>query len=252
MSASKEITKFLERYSENSRTERLVAVFDADGTLWQADAGDELFEYQKSRHLMPSAPAQGDELQAVYDAILKSGDTRLAYESVIKWNAGASLEEMESWVAQCWARPETKGRCVPIDVTQSLVRALHQRGFEVWVVSASNWWLVAHAVAPLGIPSERVIAGRLDVYDGRLTDKWLYPLPYRATKTKAIADIIGVWPKLVAGNSMGDYEMMLLAQELVLVINTAKPGDPYYETEQDLARHMTPTPSGAAWVLTAG
>ncbi len=215
---------------------RRVAVFDADGTLWRADSGDAFFQYQRERGLFLNAPAQGDALLKIYEDKVAQGLTREAFGDMALWNAGAHEHELAAWARDFWTH-HGRQACPWIEPQMALVERLHRAGVEVWVVSASLWWVVAEGVKDLGISSDRVLAARTaPAAGGRgpLTDQWLYPLPYREDKVSVIEQNLGISPHLVSGNSMGDWHMMTMAQDMVVVINTARPTDPYYATEQEL------------------
>lgn len=215
---------------------RRIAVFDADGTLWRADSGDGFFAYQRRLNLMRNAPTQGDALLKIYEEKVAQGRTREAFSDMALWNAGATEAELIAWSKDFWKK-EGRALCPIIESQRQLIDKLKRAGVEVWVISASLWWVVVEGVKELGIPADRVIAARTKPGDGGkgpLTEEWLYPFPYREGKTAVIHEKIGLRPHLVAGNSMGDWAMMALAQELVLVVNSAGLDDPYYATEQEL------------------
>lgn len=231
--------------ARRSAGERVVAVFDADGTLWRGDSGDVFFAHQRRQDTMPAAPLKGDALLALYDAEV-ARDTAHGYGLMAQWNRGVAEADLQAWARDCWAAWQPS----PVLASQrALVAELQGAGVEVWVVSASLWWLVAEGAAALGIPPERVIGTRTKVKDGRLTGDWANQVPYRAGKAALVRQFIGTDPDLVSGNSMGDYEMMLLARKLILVMNTAGPADPYYGTERELRALAEKSPTPATWLV---
>jgi phosphoserine phosphatase len=53
---------------------------------------------------------------------------------------------------------------------------------------------------------------------GKLTDKVVKPIPYRIGKRQRLEKLLPTQPLIVAGNSMGDLEMMEFASRLPLAI----------------------------------
>ena len=245
---NKDLDQKIEQYLNSKKItatgKKPVAVFDADGTLWNGDLGDDFFKYQRDKDLMPKAPEKGQKLLDLY---VSMGHSALAYGHMALWNEGVFEENLWSWARDCWHQiPESR----ILAQQKQLVAALTKAGFEVWVVSASLWWVVAEgAQRHFGIPPERVLATRTKVKNGRLTGEWAYPVPYKGGKVDVIKSQLKAPLHLVSGNSMGDYEMMLLAQELVLVINTAKKDSEYYQTECEIREIAQKKPTAALWLV---
>jgi HAD superfamily phosphoserine phosphatase-like hydrolase len=188
---------------------RRVAAFDADGTLWYEDIGEAF-----ARWLV-----EGDLLKAVSkDRFWHEYETRVAesridgYTWVIQVMAGLPEADLQLWcrqMAAAWPnyRPKMK----------ALIAGLQQEGFETWIVSASNRWIV-HAAAPyVGIPQDRVLGIETRVVDGKLTTKPVYPRPCNQGKVDAIQKHIGVRPVFAFGDSMGDFEMLAYADQPLVV-----------------------------------
>jgi phosphoserine phosphatase len=92
---------------------------------------------------------------------------------------------------------------------KALVGELQRRGVDVYIVSASNPWLVAEGARRLGIDRSHVIGMGVEVKGGRLTDRLTRPVPWEAGKVDAIRARIGTGrPVLVAGDSTGDLAML--------------------------------------------
>lgn len=107
----------------------------------------------------------------------------------------------------------------PFDEIARLMRSLERRGFEVWIVSASNRWSVETFGAHFGIANERVIGNDVYVEYGVLTDELVPPALFRRGKVDAIEREIGVPPTLVFGDSDTDYDMMATARGAGVVID---------------------------------
>ena len=104
-------------------------------------------------------------------------------------------------------------RIVPVPEMRSLYAALQRRGFEVWVVSASqrdlvvglaSWDLYGYHVPPAQVVGMSLEQQPDGVYSPRLTGAFTW----RQGKVEAIEHHIGVAPLLVAGDSPTDLEML--------------------------------------------
>ncbi len=229
-----------------TQTQRPIAIFDADGTLWRGDIGDDFFAFQRENKSMKAAPTQG---AALLDAYCKEHDrdAEYAYGLMAQWNAGNSEKDLQKWVSFCWDQFDSS-RIIPEQ--KKLIKDLHDLQYEVWVVSASPWWVVVEGVKRhFGVEASKVLATKTKTVDGIITDEFEYELPYKKGKVKAIEKFIKSTPTIVSGNSMGDYDMMCLADGLALVINTAKPNSMYYESEQEVAAIARKSPGKASWVV---
>lgn len=217
----------LQRLLHLKHTGRKIAIFDADGTLWRGDIGDHFLSYQiRSGQLSP------EQEKLYFETHDQPGRQAECYSWMALWNQGQTEKEMIYSAKD--ALKTFRGQEFPAQ--QNLIAQLLNHEFEVWVISASLWWVVASAVESWGIPSHRVLATRSVVENGILGNRMLYPAPYKAGKVDAWKRDIGEKPLLVSGNSMGDFEMLGLAQNIALAVNSAKYGDPYFNTEQDLKR----------------
>jgi HAD superfamily phosphoserine phosphatase-like hydrolase len=193
-------------------TGRRIACFDADGTLWSYDIGEAFFRWLIAGRLLKGVD-YGRDLYAEYEEWTRR-DRTAAYASVVAMMKGLPEPDVATWAGQMAAawpcyRPAMAG----------LMRGLAGAGFEVWIVSASNHWVVTAAVARLGVEPSRVLAIRSEVRDGVLTGRVIEPVTCEAGKVEAMGRHIGRMPDLACGDSMGDFEM-LRAARLGLVVGT--------------------------------
>ena len=226
------LTEFIERHRH--WTKRKIAAFDADGTLWHGDIGEVFFRDQVVKGTAPRAPQEN--AWDVYCADANGGDAVKAYGWLAQWNAGVREEDLNRWCNEFFLSQWQKRVFVPM---QSLVKLLHDAGFECWVVSGSIKWIVAAGARHYGIPFERVIGTAVTVKDGVLTEKIDGVVPYQGGKTIMVDSVIKQRPLLAAGNTFWDKELVCTATELGLTIHSEHPGEPNYESErklQDLAR----------------
>ncbi|MGM0576364.1 MAG: HAD family hydrolase [Myxococcota bacterium] len=200
---------------------RRVAVFDADGTLWAEDVGDVHLRVLEERGLIRSPPGE----PGVFDAYLRlcRQDPGAGYAFAVEVMAGLSEDVVRETAREAWARHRDR----LLEPVTRLLRTLGRVDVEVWVVSASNRWVVeAAAVDALGLSPDRVVAMACDVVDGRLTGEVIEPRPNGPGKVEAIREWIGVRPRLAFGNSLHDADMLDDAARGVLVRAHREPATP--------------------------
>lgn len=231
-----EVEKKLQKFVQDKRAQkkavrntgalRLVAVFDADGTLWRGDAGESFFKFQIANKMIPAEYTWNR-----YHHENTSGDKIKAYTSLATANAGKSEKDLLQ-VCRLFFRTNMKKDI--FIAMKALVNELKFAGFEVWVVSASPSFIVEAGALEMGIEPSRVIAVRAKVENGIIQNELAYPAPYREKKVDAIENIIKTKPVFAAGNTAWDQYMMREALEMTLAIRSENEGDPNYESEMEL------------------
>lgn len=196
-----------------------LAVFDADGTLWADDAGEEFFKWQREEgRLEPDRLAAAGQAWDEYERGEVPEDR--IWEVVTQAQAGLDEERVKEWARTVFA--DRFGDRI-FEPMRGLIAYLEGQGVEVWVVSASHRWIVEAGAAHYGVPPERVIAVATEVEDGVITDRLVRPVPFGEGKPAAIEARIGRVPDLGFGNSMNDAPMLLMASStdgsLAVVIN---------------------------------
>jgi len=188
---------------------RRVAVFDADGTLWYDDIGEAF-----ARWLVEGDLLKGTHADSFWDEYERRvNESRIdGYTWVIQVMAGLPEADVKLWcrqLAAAWSnyRPGMK----------ALIAGLEQEGYETWICSASNRWIVRATAPYVGIPDERVLGIETQVADGLLTTRPIYPRPCNQGKVDAIQKHIGVKPVFAFGDSMGDFEMLAWAVQPMVV-----------------------------------
>lgn len=195
-----------------------VAVFDADETLWSHDVGEAFLQWLIAENHLVQPPPAGGVWQHYLN--LCARDKTVGYPYAAQAMAGLSETRVKALAAEFFAT--FQHNIYPAQ--QRLIQALQTAGAQVWIVSASNQWIVEAAAPVLGVPVNQVVGIRLAVNAGLLSDKVIAPVTYRQGKVTAIDTYIGQQPVLVAGDSMTDYEMLQYARELALVINPKNKG----------------------------
>jgi len=92
-----------------------------------------------------------------------------------------------------------------------LVEELRGNGVELWAVSSTNNWVIEEGVRGLGIPAERVLAARVEVKVGVVTDV-LVDVPTDEGKAVALRRAGVMAPDAVFGNSVHDAAMLEMAR----------------------------------------
>jgi phosphoserine phosphatase len=185
---------------------RRIAVFDCDGTLWNADAGELFFYWEMDQGLLPAEIAR--QARARYDDYRagRVGEVQMCGE-MVTLNRGIACEAMDQAASEFFEQ-----RIVPVifPEMQELTRRLGESGCELWAVSSTNDWVIRAAAARFGIPASRVIAACVANQDGRCTDR-LIRVPTDELKASAIRELLPRLPDAVFGNSLHDLAMLELA-----------------------------------------
>ncbi len=93
---------------------------------------------------------------------------------------------------------------------QGLVRDLQAGGTEIWAVSSTNDWVIEEGMTRFGIGPERVLAARVRVEGGVVTNE-LLDVPTDEGKVAALARAGVTAPDVVFGNSLHDAAMLGIA-----------------------------------------
>ena len=191
---------------------RKVVTFDADGTLWRGDLGE--------AHLIQVDREEADTpgYESVHAQYLEAcrDDVGIGYRLGTHVLAPRSEEVVYASCERAWGDHRTE----QFSFVLPLFREIEALGGECWIVSASHRWIIEVAARDFGIPAARIIAGDLECIDGRLTSKVIEPFPNGVGKAQAIAQHIGVAPKLAFGNSRHDLAMLEYAEHGVIVWDT--------------------------------
>lgn len=211
-----------------SRSEPKIAAFDADGTLWDADAGETFFAWQ-IRNCGLDLPT---DAWAHY-RFLKSPDPRVAYAWLAQINAGRTLEQVRNWAKTCFAEhPDW-----PVFHSQKkLIDLLRSLGFEIYIVTASIKWAVEPVASLVGVDHDHVLGITTRIVDGLVTDEVVHPITWRQGKAEGLlAKTGGLKPALVSGNTYGDIALLETATHIQLAVSTQNEPCGLYDEEHKLA-----------------
>lgn len=190
-----------------------IAAFDCDGTLWSGDAGERFFDWElREGELIPrdlERPLR--ERYAAYkrgevDESTMCGEMVTMHRGIpeVKMMDAATRFFNQFFVAQIF--PEMR----------ELVRRLQENGCEVWAVSSSNEWVIRAAMKHFGIPESRILAARVEVERGVVTDR-LIRVPSGAGKPEALRDVVKKEVDGAFGNSRWDRDMLAMAKHAFAV-----------------------------------
>jgi len=203
----------------------VILAFDADGTLWQGDVGNDLFHALVSRRAMrnaahdalvqeasefgiTSAPNTTDIAQALFDAHETGQYPEDRCFAMMAWVfAGMSLSEARSFSHEVAKETNLEGRLHRF--LDPVFTWAKRENVGLWVVSASPKWMVEIGVAEFGIPSENVI-GMMPIVDNGIILPKLDGLPiYGVNKPKVLQQ---ARPHSVLLGGFGDssYDVPLL------------------------------------------
>lgn len=184
-----------------------LAVFDCDGTLWQADSGEKFFRWELERGLVSADVAT--KLRARYE-LYKTGEVGEddMCGEMVTMHEGLSVAAIERAIEEFF--PEVIAPGIFPEML-ALTLALKEAGCEMWAISSTNDWVVRGGVRQFGIAPERVIAACVHSDNGNATGR-LVRVPSGEGKAVAIHEIIKRMPDAVFGNSKWDQAMLELAR----------------------------------------
>ena len=187
------------------------AVFDCDGTLWSGDAGSAFMHWSIDTKLI--SLDQIAWIKQRYEGYKRGtvseydicGDMTTVYH-------GLTVDRLRTAAAQFF-RDYIEPNIFPELAT--LITELQRNGCDIWAVSSTNNWVIEEGVSRFNIPADHVLAARVEVTDGIITDKLLH-VPTDEDKVEALRRV-GITagphaPDAVFGNSIHDAAMLSIAR----------------------------------------
>jgi len=218
--------KMLEARKEGKLSgRRRIAVFDLDNTLLVGDIGEAVF----ARLLRDGARLACGWKE--YESFLRC-DQSAAYRLVVETMAGLSPAEVERATIKVLSQPEpfieVEGTGVPVPRVNRTMREfaaeVQERGYEVYVISASNQTSVRIVCEDFfGISPKRCFGLELSVAGGRFTNVLKTPYPIGAGKVELYRAIAGdLLPQITATDSFIDAPLLSLTDPLGLSVWVGK------------------------------
>lgn len=203
-------------------TDRKVAVFDCDGTVFgQAPyylADEALYDYA-DKNYKNRKDKESRQKMAILDRMVKDGNNvgKAYVEDRVHFLAGMTPAEIMDMGYECYL-DSYQGKFYP-EMKQLIVN-LKEYGFEVWILTASPEFLYQKFLAEeLGLPDTQILGVKSVVANGRLTDEIIMPIPQDDGKANVIPTFIKARPLIVGGNSRGDMDMLNQSCGLKIVVN---------------------------------
>ena len=205
-----------------------IAAFDADGTLWDADAGETFFDYEINHCGLQGLPP--DPWKHYED--MKKVNPIPAYLWLAEINKGVPLAKVREWAKQCFER---HANWPVFESQRRLVSFLRSLDFEIYVVTASIKWAVEPVAGLVGIDYDHVLGITTKVVDGIVTTEPVYPVTWRQGKAEGLlAATGGQRPVLASGNTYGDTAMLETATHVQLALSTQNTECGLFEEERKL------------------
>jgi phosphoserine phosphatase len=184
-----------------------VAVFDCDGTLWSGDAGSGFMKWTIETGLV--SREMTDWIDERYRGYLKGEVSEVAIcGEMVQMYQRLREDEMRR-AAKVFFEERIEQNIFP--EMKELVGELQGKGVEIWAVSSTNDWVIEEGVGRFGIPSERVLAARVEVRNGLVTDQ-IIDVPTDEGKVGALRRVGIKAPDAVFGNSIHDAAMLEIAR----------------------------------------
>ncbi len=208
------------------------AAFDADGTLWDSDLGEQFFQHQIDHCNLP-------KLQNLdpwdYYLTTKETDPVKAYLWLAQISEGIPLSQVRKWAKDCI----DKNGARVFQSQKQWIQWLQSQDIDVFIVTASIQWAVEPAGELVGIPFENVIG--IQTYDdekGLVTSDLKGVVTWRDGKAKAILERTrGVRPLFCSGNTYGDIALLETSVGARLCIQTQSEANSLYDEENKLLVH---------------
>lgn len=234
---SEELVKKLQEQVLKAMDENLgpyYAAFDADGTLWDSDMGEQFFQYQIDNCNLETL--NGIDPWERYESLKKKNPIE-AYLWLAQISEGKSLEQVRAWAK---AAVEKEGARV-FESQKDMISWLQSKGVEVFIVTASIQWAVEPAGMLAGVPFSHVMGIQTRIDDsGNVTTDQEGPITWRQGKAKALlARTGGVKPIFCAGNTLGDISLIETSVGAKLCVQTQTENNGLYEEEQKLYEHAS-------------
>jgi phosphoserine phosphatase len=209
--------------------QKLIAAFDADGTLWDTDLGENFFQYQIDHKQIP---LPSEPYQEYLNKKVINNDPRSAYLWLAQINAGKNIEDVSAWANLAFESIQPK----PIfDEQKKLIDLFLENSVDVFIVTASIKWAVEPGARAIGLTNDAVIGVETLVENNLITDKPILPITYRQGKVDALLKKTnGAKPFFASGNSSGDIELLKSATHLRLAVSAASRDDKLFRSEKEL------------------
>lgn len=208
-----------------------VAAFDADGTLWDTDLGENFFRYQIDRKLVKLPPNPWEHYES-----MKAENPQKAYLWLAQICQGKTLAQVHAWAKEALKNLHP----IPVFSEQKkLIDLFLSKGVQIYIITASVKWSVEPGAEMLGLSYDNVIGVETFVRNTLITDGQKGIITYKQGKVDALLEKTGgKKPFFASGNTMGDFQLLQIATDLRLAVSAATQDDKkLYKTELELNEH---------------
>ncbi len=191
------------------RAEPRLAVFDADGTLWEHDVADGCTLWLLAKGYLKTG-GLWDRYQEIYAV-----DAPAGCRFLLELYRGVERAELQGWIAEYWAGD---GRREWIEPVRDALLQLHADDYRIWVVSGTPTDIVL-PVQDL-LPVERVLGMDFELdAAGRITGKLAGISCAGPGKAEKIRSLWDGPVQFVAGNALLDEAMLRMARDLAWAVH---------------------------------
>ena len=196
------------------------AVFDCDGTLWSGDAGSAFMHWSIETGLIPQQAIAW--LNSRYAGYKRGDVSELGIcGEMVQVYQGLREADMRAAAAEFFASQIEPNIFLEL---QRVVGALQRKGVDIWAVSSTCDWVVEEGVTRFHIPADRVLAARVCIEEGVVTNR-IIDVPTDEGKVASLARAGITHPDAVFGNSIHDAAMLAIARRAFPVNPTAALGE---------------------------
>ncbi len=212
-----------------SRNVELIAAFDADGTLWDIDLGENFFQFQIDNKLIP---LPNDPWKHYFDMKKVNNDPRNAYVWLAQINKGINVNQVQKWAQQAFDSVVPR----PIFSEQKkLIEFFLKHSVQIYIVTASIKWAVVPGALALGLSAENVIGVETQIENEILTEAAVLPITYRQGKVDALFKRTrNAKPFFCSGNTIGDFELLQSSTQFKLAVSAASRDEKMFKSENEL------------------
>lgn len=197
------VSQLVERVARNGAGRNVV--FDADGTLWRGDVGEDFLRHALHAQLF-------DGRYETYETLLSQSHAR-AYGWAVEVMRDVPLSTLTR-ACDDFFQQRFQGRVFPF--VRPLLARLTAAGCVPWICSASPLWTVLPGARMLGIDPEHVIGVSCAVEAGCLTGAVDAPVPVGDGKVTWLKRR-EVKPLLAVGNGDLDLDMLAHAEHALVI-----------------------------------
>lgn len=206
-----------------------IAAFDLDNTLLRGDIGDASIAHLLDNELSPNFT------WAEYQELINEGQKKQAYIEASKVFAGMEPDCVRRFANVILTKKDDYISFFETDLLikvpvprvnpkmKYIVDRLLDEKFKIFIISASNQFLVEEAAKLFGISVKRCFGFKhyLDTIDNLqiITPQLIEPLPYADGKGKVYSEFISdMAPLITAGDSISDIPLLKMTDENGLIL----------------------------------